>query len=72
MERLISSKPFYGTSAVEIKAAKNEYEAFQVVIRAGENNHLKNVKIVISDLESSAGKIDKKHIQNVQRRTGIY
>jgi hypothetical protein len=48
-------------TAATIKAARNEVEAFQVVVRAGEGG-LKNVTMEASDLKSDGGAIEKKHI----------
>ncbi|MGW8161265.1 MAG: TolC family protein, partial [Desulfobulbales bacterium] len=42
--------------------AKNEYEAFQVIITAGTGKKLENVKIEISDLEGENGKIGKENL----------
>ncbi len=63
MQRAINGKPIVGKSIVEIKAAKNEYEAFQVVISAGEYNQLQNINIEISDLEGDNSKISKANIK---------
>ncbi len=63
MQRVLDGEPISGKSSVEIKAARNEYEAFQLVISAGEYNHLQNVKVEISDLEGDNGKIAKGNIE---------
>jgi len=44
-----------------VKAARNEVEAFQVVVRAGEGG-LKNVTLEVSDLKGDGRAIEKKHI----------
>lgn len=47
---------------VHIKAARNEYEPFQVVVRAGEER-LKGVNMEVSDLRSARGSIiSRQHI----------
>lgn len=63
MQRAIPGMSVSGKSEVNIKAAKNEYEAFQVVISAGKNNHLKNVKVDITDLKGENGKIGRENIK---------
>ena len=63
MQRALNGDVISGKSSVEIKAAKNEYEAFQVVISAGDNNRLQNVKVEISDLEGDNGKISRGSIE---------
>ena len=62
MQRAIPGLPVEGTTIIDIKAAKNEYEAFQVVISAGNENHLKNVQVTISDLEGESGRISPDNI----------
>jgi hypothetical protein len=57
MQRAIPGRPLEGAPIIDIKAAKNEYEAFQVVISAGNGNHLNNVKVTISDLEGESGRM---------------
>jgi hypothetical protein len=63
LERAIPGLPVTGKSVVDIKAAKNEYEAFQVVISSGPDNQLKDVKIEITDLEGDNGRIGKEHLE---------
>lgn len=53
------SSPGDNKSAV-IKAAKNEYEPFQVILQSQEN--LKKVDVAVSDLVGSGGKIGKENI----------
>ena len=43
LERLNPGSAVEGKSLADIKAAKNEYEAFQLVISAGKNLKLENV-----------------------------
>ena len=42
-------------AGASIKAARNEYEAFQIVIRAPDNSSLSNVNVVASDLIGPGG-----------------
>ncbi len=63
MQRALDGEPISGKSSVDIRAAKNEYEAFQVVISAGENNRLQNIKVEISDLGGDNGKIGRENIK---------
>ncbi len=61
LERIGLNEPLFGESQVVIKAAKNEYESFQVVIGAIE----KNVQVInaeISDLSGDNGIIEKKNV----------
>ena len=50
-----------GNSIARIKAAKNEYESFQICITAN-SGKLNNVKVNISDLKSKRGIIEKENI----------
>jgi len=61
MQRLLPGEVVKGKDVVDIKAAKNEYEAFQVVISTGKDK-LENVKIEIYDLEGTNGRIGKENI----------
>jgi len=45
----------------KIKAARNEAEAFQVVVRAGEGG-LKGVTVAVSDLQADGRVLERKHI----------
>ena len=63
MQRALIGHDFEGSPVVDIKAAKNEYEAFQVVISSGKKNHLRNVRVSISDLEGDSGQISQSHIR---------
>ena len=71
MQRIIPLHKIKGKPEVEIKAARNEYEAFQVVISAGAETHLRNVKIEISDLKNSDGIINEKNIE-IFREFNVY
>lgn len=62
MQRVIPSKAVHGKNSIEIKAARNEYEAAQVVITASGENHLQDIKIAVSDLQNDQGKIGKDNI----------
>jgi len=62
MQRAIPGRPIEGAQVIDIKAAKNEYEAFQVVIEAGNENLLQNVQVSISDLEGESGRIGSDNI----------
>lgn len=62
MSRIRSSQPIQGETSAVIKAAKNEYEAFQIVIFAPKDIELKNVKIEITDLVGEKGKLSKNFI----------
>src|SRR5450631_1331522 len=48
-------------SEAKIKAARNEDEAFQIVVRGGEGG-LKGVNVDVSDLKGEGKLIEKKHI----------
>jgi len=63
MQRAIPGQSAEGSSIIDIKAAKNEYEAFQVVISAGDKNHLKNIRVSISDLEGEKGRISPDNVR---------
>ena len=54
MERISQNQETYGTAAVEIKAARNEVESFQLVISAPKEN-ISVVEVKISDLAGPAG-----------------
>ena len=71
LERVVPGIPVTGKSAVDIMAAKNEYEAFQVVISSGPDNQLRDVKIEITDLEGENGRIGKTNLE-VFRVENIY
>ena len=61
LERIGQDEPLYGESQASVKAAKNEYEPFQVILRSQEN--LKKLDVVVSDLVGSDGrKIGKENI----------
>ncbi len=60
LQRAIPGIPVTGKSTVDIKAAKNEYEAFQVVISSGPDNQLNDVKIEMTDLVGDNGRIGKR------------
>jgi len=62
-ERIGQSQEPYGAAAVEIKAARNEVESFQVVVAAPKEN-ISVVKVEISDLTGPANsKIPKKNVR---------
>lgn len=63
MQRFLPKLPVNGKPTVEIKAASNEYEAFQVVISAGSNHHLKNIQIEITDLVNGEEYINKTNME---------
>ena len=63
LQRAIPGVPVSGNSIVDIKAARNEYEAFQVVISTGPGNQLNDVKIEITDLEGDKGRIGKENLE---------
>ena len=63
MERISQNQETYGAATVEIKAARNEVESFQVVVAAPREN-VSVVKVEISDLVGPAGsKIAKTNIR---------
>ena len=63
MERIGQDQESHGAAAVEIKAARNEVESFQVVVAAPEES-ISIVKVEISDLVGQAGsKIAKENIR---------
>jgi hypothetical protein len=62
-ERIGQSQKPYGTAAVEIKAARNEVESFQLVVAAPKEN-ISVVEVEISDLTGPAGsKIAKENVR---------
>ena len=62
-ERIGQSQEPYGAAAVEIKAARNEVESFQLVVAAPKEN-ISVVEVEISDLAGPGGsKIAKKNIK---------
>ena len=54
MERIGQDQEIYGAATVEIKAARNEVESFQVVVAAPKEN-ISIVRVEISDLVGQAG-----------------
>ncbi len=63
MERIGQDQQPYGSGKVEIKSAKNEFESFQVVVTAPEQN-IQVVNVVIPDLIGKNGaKIGKNNIK---------
>ncbi len=52
-----------GKSVVEIKAAKNEYESFQVAVIASGNKHLEKVHVKISPLTNGSAVINPENIK---------
>jgi len=62
MSRIQPYQTIQGKTKAEIKAAKNEYEAFQVVIFAPDDSKLKNVKVEITDLVGKNGKLGNNNI----------
>jgi len=63
LERLIPGIPVKDTSIADIKAAKNEYEAFQLIITAGDNIKLEDVKVEITDLVGDQSRIGKENLE---------
>ncbi|MFC1792252.1 glycoside hydrolase domain-containing protein [Planctomycetota bacterium] len=62
-ERIGQSQEPYGAAAVEIKAARNEVESFQLVVAAPKEN-ISVVEVEISDLAGPAGsKIAKENVK---------
>lgn len=61
LERIGQDEPLFGESQASIKAAKNEYESFQVVVGA-QKIGVQVVNVEISDLTSDAGTIKKENI----------
>ncbi len=53
MQRVLPNSAITGKQSVEIMAAQNEYEAFQVVVSAGSKTYLEDIRIEISNLEST-------------------
>jgi len=63
MERISQNQEPYGAAAVEIKAARNEVESFQLVVAAPKEN-ISVVEVEISDLAGPAGsKIAKENVR---------
>ena len=54
LTRVQPSDPRRSVTTASIKAARNEYEAFQVIIRAPDTQALSNVNVVASDLVGPA------------------
>lgn len=74
LQRAIPGMATAGKPEVEIKAAKNEFEAFQVVITAGKSTKLEDIRIEITDLRGENGTIGKENVtmyraENVHVRT---
>lgn len=61
LDRIRQDEPLFGESQAIIKAAKNEYESFQIVIGALQKN-VRVVNVEMSDLTGSAGTISKENI----------
>lgn len=61
LERIGQNEPLFGEPQATIKAAKNEYESFQVVIGA-QNKSVKVVNVEISDLSGESGTIGKDNV----------
>ncbi|MEO1465425.1 MAG: hypothetical protein AAFR89_04220, partial [Cyanobacteria bacterium J06633_1] len=51
-----SPKPGESNSQIRLRAARGEYEAFQIVVKAPPGN-LKNVNVMVSDLQSTDGSL---------------
>ena len=62
MQRALPGAPLTGKSVIEIMSAKNEYEAFQVIITPSTGKKLEIVKIEISELEGDNGRIGKENL----------
>jgi hypothetical protein len=71
MERAMPSVSIEGKKEVDIKGAKNEYEAFQVVISAGRKNHLQNIRVEVTDLINEEGMINKTNL-DIFREEYVY
>ena len=54
MQRIPTGTDLSGKEAIQIMAAKNEYEAFQLIIKAGNDTHLKNIKLQVTALGGPA------------------
>ena len=63
LERLIPGNAIKGKSTADIKAAKNEFEAFQLIISAGDNIKLEDVMIEITDLSGVNSIIGKENFE---------
>jgi len=63
LQRAMPGIPVTGKSIIDIMSAKNEYEAFQVIITAGTSKKLEDVKVEISDLEGDNGRIGKENLK---------
>jgi Domain of unknown function (DUF4091) len=57
---VVADNDFERLRTVQLKAAKGEYEAFQIVIQAPPGN-LKNLNVTVSDLTSSEGSLIAKN-----------
>ena len=71
MQRVLPNTAISGANSVEIMAARNEYEAFQIIISAGYESHLEDIRINISNLTSNEGTIDHENI-NVFRAEDVF
>ena len=63
LDRLNPGVMVRGRSSADIKAAKNEYEAFQLIISTGDNNKLEDVKVEITDLLGENDRIGKENFE---------
>jgi CARDB protein/glycosyl hydrolase family 123/F5/8 type C domain-containing protein len=76
LTRVQPTDPPDGVASAWIKAARNEYESFQVVIRAPSGQSLSNVNVVASNLVNSGGasagtvKLYREHYVRVASSTG--
>ncbi len=61
LDRIRQDEPLFGEPQAIIKAAKNEYESFQIVVGALQKN-VRVVNVEMSDLTGSAGTISKENI----------
>lgn len=62
LTRVRPNDPPQSTTSVTIKAARNEYEPFQIVVRAG-GNGLSNVNMEVGDLRDEDGQvISRQHL----------
>jgi len=63
LERALPGHEITGVAEASIKAARNEYEAFQLVISASSDVTLEDVSVSITDLSGEKGRIGVEHFE---------
>jgi hypothetical protein len=70
-ERLSQDAPALTANAVELYAARGEWEPFQVIVR-GPSGGLSNVNVTVSDLRSSSGRVIPESALTLYREHYVY